>query len=122
MQALTTGNYQGQALPITGPDAVTFKEVTEKIEAAIGKSVAFQPISDEESRRRYSAVSGSVEETEAHVALWRAIREGRLAAVTNHVQQVLGRAPIGLNQWISENIAAFLEAATLTAKHPPGQP
>ena len=122
MAALTTSNYQGQSLPITGPDALTFREVAERIGSAIGKPVAFQSITDEEARRRYSAVSGSVEETEAHVALWRAIREGRLAAVTNHVQQVLGRAPIGLNQWISENIAAFLEAATLTAKHPPGQP
>jgi uncharacterized protein YbjT (DUF2867 family) len=122
VRALTTGNYQGQSLPITGPDALTFKEVAEKIGSAIGKPVAFQSITDEEARRRYSAVSGSVEETEAHVALWRAIREGRLAAVTGHVQQVLGRAPIRLDQWITENITAFLDAATLTAKHPPGQP
>jgi uncharacterized protein YbjT (DUF2867 family) len=121
VQALTTGNYQGQSLPITGPAALTFKEVAERIGAAIGKSVAFQPISDEEARRRYSAVSGSVEETEAHVALWSAIREGRLAAVTDKVQQILGRAPIGLDQWISENITAFLDAATLPAMHPPGQ-
>jgi uncharacterized protein YbjT (DUF2867 family) len=121
-QALTTGYYQNQSLPITGPDALTFKEVAERIGAAIGKSVTFLPISDEEARRRYSAVSGSVEETEAHVALWRAIREGRLAAVTDKVQQILGRAPIGLDQWIAENITAFLDAATLTAKHPPGLP
>jgi uncharacterized protein YbjT (DUF2867 family) len=122
VQALISGDYQGQSLPITGPDALTFKEVTEKIGAAIGKPVTFLPISDEEARRRYSAVSGSVEETEAHVALWRAIREGRLAAVTDKVQQILGRAPIGLDQWIAENITAFLDAATLTAKHPPGLP
>jgi uncharacterized protein YbjT (DUF2867 family) len=122
VQALTTGNYQGQSLPITGPDALSFKEVAERIGSAIGKPVAFQSITDEEARRRYSAVSGSVEETEAHVALWRAIREGRLGAVTDHVQRILGRAPIGLDQWITENIPAFLDAATLTATHPPGQP
>jgi hypothetical protein len=81
-----------------------------------------QSITDEEARRRYSAVSRSVEETETQVALWRAIREGRLAADTDHVQQVLGRVPIGLDQWIPENIPAFLDAATLTATHPPGQP
>jgi uncharacterized protein YbjT (DUF2867 family) len=121
VQALTTGNYQGQSLAITGPDSLTFNEVAEKLGAAIGKSLTFLPISDEEARRRYSAVSGSVEETEAHVALWRAIREGRLATVTDHVQRILGRAPIGLEQWINENITAFLDSATLPAKHPPGQ-
>jgi uncharacterized protein YbjT (DUF2867 family) len=96
-------------LPITGPVALTFGEVTVRIGAAIGKSVAFLPISDEEARQRYSAVSGSEEETEAHVALWRAIREGRLATVNHNVERVLGRKPIVLDQWIIENIGAFLD-------------
>jgi hypothetical protein len=46
-------------------------------------------------------------ETEAHIALWRAIREGRLATVTDTVEQVLGRRPITLDQWAVENAAAF---------------
>jgi len=48
-----------------------------------------------------------VAETEAHVALWRAIREGRLASVTDTVEQVLGRKPITLEEWAKENAAAF---------------
>jgi hypothetical protein len=41
------------------------------------------------------------------VVLWRAIREGRLGAVTQTVQQVLGRRAITLDQWASDNAAAF---------------
>ena len=52
--------------------------------------------------------SGSPEETEAHVALWRAIREGRLGAVTDEVERILGRKPITLDQWLAENTGAFL--------------
>jgi uncharacterized protein YbjT (DUF2867 family) len=107
--ALTTGDYEGQSLTITGPDALTFGEVTAKIGAAIGKSLTFVPISDDEARGRYSAISGSENETEAHVALWRAIREGRLATVNDNVERILGRKPIGLDRWIAENAAAFLE-------------
>ena len=107
--ALTTGDYEGQSLPITGPDALTFGEVTAKIGAAIGKSLTFVPISDDEARRRYSVISGSGEETEAHVALWRAIREGRLATVNDNVERILGRKPIELDRWIAENAAAFLD-------------
>jgi len=106
---LTTGAYEGQSLPITGPEALTFREATAKIGAAIGKPVTFVPISDEEARQGYSAISGSDEETEAHVALWRAIREGRLAAVNDNVEQIVGRKPIALDQWIAENIAAFTD-------------
>ena len=74
VMTLTNRAYDGESLPITGPEALCFAEVTAKIGAAIGKPLAFHPISDEEARERYSRVSGSTEETEAHVALWRAIR------------------------------------------------
>ena len=92
---------------ITGPEALSFAEATEKIGSAIGKELTFQAISDQEAGQRYSAVSGSVAETEAHVSLWRAIREGRLAAVTDNVERILGRKPISLDRWAVENAAAF---------------
>ena len=107
VKALTSRAYHGQALPITGPEALTFAEVTTRIGAAINKPLRFEPISDEQARQRYSRISGSVEETEAHVALWRAIREGRLATVNDNVQRVLGRKAIALDQWLNENAAAF---------------
>jgi len=107
-KALTTRDYYGQSLAITGPEALSFFEVTARIGAAIGKQLKFQPISDDEARRRYSAVSGSDEETEAHVSLWRAIREGRLATVTDGVERVLGRKPFTLDQWLIENKNYFL--------------
>ena len=107
VKALTTRTYYGQSLPITGPQALTLAEVTAKIGAAVGKPLTFQPISDEEAHQRYSCISGSAEETEAHVSLWRAIRQGRLATVTNNVGRILGRKPIALDQWLIENAGAF---------------
>jgi uncharacterized protein YbjT (DUF2867 family) len=106
-KTLTERDFMGRSVPITGPEALSFSDVTARIGAAIGKPLEFIPISDEEARRRYSAVSGSVEETEAHVALWRAIREQRLASVNDNVEQILGRKAIALDQWITENIEAF---------------
>jgi uncharacterized protein YbjT (DUF2867 family) len=106
-EALTTHTYIGESLPITGPEALTFAEVTSKIATAIGKQLSFQPITDDEARQRYSAISSSTEETEAHVALWRAIREGRLATVTPNVESILGRKPIPMDQWITENVTTF---------------
>jgi uncharacterized protein YbjT (DUF2867 family) len=108
-KALITRDYVGQALEITGPEALSFREVTEKIGAAIGKQLRFQPISDEEAGRRFSASGASAEETAAHVELWRAIRQERVGAVTDGVTRVLGRPPILLDQWLSENAAQFHE-------------
>ena len=107
-KALTTREYDGASLPITGPEALTFAEVTARIGAVIKKQLTFQPLSDEEARQRYALISASVEETEAHVSLWRAIREGRLATVTDSVECILGRKPIALDQWLIENAGAFV--------------
>jgi uncharacterized protein YbjT (DUF2867 family) len=107
VKALTTRAYHGRSLPITGPEALSFAEVTARIGAAIGRPLRFREISDEEARQEYSRISGSVEETEAHVSLWRAIREGRLATITDNVEAVLGRKPIAFDQWLVENAAAF---------------
>jgi (4-alkanoyl-5-oxo-2,5-dihydrofuran-3-yl)methyl phosphate reductase len=108
VEALVSTNYLGQSLSITGPDSLTFGEATATIAEAIGKSLKYQAISDEEARERYSKISGSPEETEAHVTLWRAIREGRLADVTHDVEHILGRKPITLRQWARENAHSFL--------------
>jgi uncharacterized protein YbjT (DUF2867 family) len=107
IKALTTRDYDGQSLPITGPEALSFGEVTARIGAVIGRRLMFQPISDEEARQRYSLTGASVEETDAHISLWRAIRDGRLAAVTGNVERILGRKPIALDQWVIENAGAF---------------
>ncbi len=105
--ALTTRRYAGETLAITGPEALSFSEITERIGATIGRRLQFQSISDEEAGQRFSATGASPEEVEAHIALWRAIREGRVATVTDEVQRILGREPKALDQWIIENAATF---------------
>lgn len=106
-RALTTREYVGESLPITGPEALNYAEVTAKLAAAIGRQLRFQPISDEEARQRYAATGASSPETEAHVSLWRAIREGRLANITDNTERILGRKPIAMDQWATENATEF---------------
>jgi (4-alkanoyl-5-oxo-2,5-dihydrofuran-3-yl)methyl phosphate reductase len=107
VEALTSGKYEGQCLPLTGPEALTFDEITARISTAVGRSLRYEAIGDKEAERRFAATGASAEEVAAHIELWRAIRKGRLAKVTDGVERVLGRKPIGLDQWLAENIVAF---------------
>jgi uncharacterized protein YbjT (DUF2867 family) len=107
VQALTSGAYQGQVLSITGPEPLRFAEISARLGAAIGRKIRFEVISDAEAGRRFGASGASPAEVEAHVALWRAIREGRLGAVTDTVARVLGRPAVSFDQWLGENLAAF---------------
>jgi hypothetical protein len=86
---------------------LSFAEVAGMIGAAIGRQLRYETVSDEEARRRFQATGASVQETEAHVELWRSIREGRLGMTNDGVERVLGRKPIGLDRWVAENVGAF---------------
>ena len=44
---------------------------------------------------------------DALVDIWRAVREGRLATVSDGVKQVIGRRPISFDRWAEENADAF---------------
>jgi uncharacterized protein YbjT (DUF2867 family) len=107
VKALTEPEYTGQSLAITGPEALSYADMKSKIAAAIGRSICFQPISDEEERRKMVGRGEPAEIVAAHLSIYRAIRGGRLAAVTDTVERVLGRKPITFHQWVQENAAAF---------------
>jgi uncharacterized protein YbjT (DUF2867 family) len=109
VEALTGRGYLGESLRITGPEALTFAEATQKIAEAISKRIRYESISDEEAALRFAATGASQAEVEAHTALWRAIREGRLGMTTDTVERVLGRPPIPLGHWILEHADAFCE-------------
>jgi uncharacterized protein YbjT (DUF2867 family) len=107
VRALTAPGYIGVSLPITGPVALSYAEMADKIGAAIGKPVSYQAISDEEARKQQIAWGAPEPLVEARLSIFRAIREGRLAAVTDTVERVLGRPPITFDHWAVENSAAF---------------
>ena len=80
-QALTTPQYVGASLPITGPEALSYAEMTALIADAIGKPLTFEPVDDDRERRQMLEGGAPMEIVDAHISIYRAIREGRLAAV-----------------------------------------
>jgi uncharacterized protein YbjT (DUF2867 family) len=111
VKAFTTRAHEGEALVITGPQVLTYGEMASRIGAAIGKTIRFEPISDEEARPSFDRAYA-----EALVDIWRAIREGRLATLTDGVQQVLGRRPVTFDQWAEENAGTFRRSGTTRGK------
>ena len=105
--ALTTGDYDGQELVITGPKALSYGEMTTAIGRAIGKPLGFEEISDDEAYAAAVKWAGKGPYVDALVGIWRAVREGRLDTVTDGVKRVTGREPIPFAQWAAENAASF---------------
>jgi uncharacterized protein YbjT (DUF2867 family) len=106
-EALTSADHEGKTLPITGPMALSYPEMSAKIGAAIGRTITYEAISDDDVRRRHTAIDADPAVIEAHLSIYRAIREGRLAEVTDTVERVVGRRPIAFDTWVEQHAAAF---------------
>jgi uncharacterized protein YbjT (DUF2867 family) len=106
-KVLTTEDYGGDSLPITGPEPLSYLEMTTKIGAAIGRPLKFRAIDERQESEQMLASCDSSEIAAAHMSIYRAIREGRLAKVTNNVARILGRKPLTFDQWVKENRRAF---------------
>jgi uncharacterized protein YbjT (DUF2867 family) len=105
--ALSSSRFRGEALPMTGPEALSYAEMAAKIGAAIGKTVRFREISEGVARQSMAMGGDSDAVIDAHLSIYRAIREQRLAKVTDTVQRVLRRRPISFDEWVEQNAAAF---------------
>jgi len=105
--AMTRPQYAGQSLPITGPEALSFADMTAKVGAAISRRLRFESLSDDEERQQQAAWGSPQPLIEARLSIFRGIREGRLAAVTDNVAAVLGREAISFDRWSLQNAAAF---------------
>lgn len=97
------------SLVITGPKALSYREMAAAIGEAIGKSVRYETLSDAD------ALAGALmwadrAYAEALVDIWRAVREGRLATVTDGVQHLTGRTPKTFGDWIGENVSSFAKS------------
>jgi len=104
---LTTRDHDGASLIITGPQALSYGEMAATVGVAVGKQVRFEEISDQQAHAGVVAWAGEGPYADALVDIWRAVREGRLATVTDGVQQVLGRPPTPFARWAKENAEAF---------------
>jgi uncharacterized protein YbjT (DUF2867 family) len=105
--ALTTDAHEGQALAVTGPEALTYAEMVAKIGAAIGRPLRFEAIGDEVALQNLLRAGLTGEVAEALVTLWREVREGRVDLVTDDVERVTGRKPITFDAWTRDNAQAF---------------
>jgi (4-alkanoyl-5-oxo-2,5-dihydrofuran-3-yl)methyl phosphate reductase len=105
--AMTEPQYAGQSVPITGPEALSFADMTAKVGAVIGRELRFQPVSDDQERRQQAAWGSPQPLIEARLSIFRAMRQGRLATVTDNVAAILGREPISFDRWAQQNAAAF---------------
>lgn len=106
-EALTGTGHENKRYEITGPELLSFYDVADRFTAVLGRKIEYVPVPLPNFKEGLSRVLTSVWHVNAVAALLGEIAEGGLTGLTDTVQQVLGRPPISLEQFIRDNQAVY---------------
>jgi uncharacterized protein YbjT (DUF2867 family) len=106
-EALTRGDFDGQGLTLTGPEALTWGEVGQALTRALGRPVRHDDISAETFTARMLAAGMPGHYAEFMTTLYGFVKAGYTATVTPTVRLVLGRDPHSLDQYAQDHKAAL---------------
>lgn len=99
--ALTTDGHEGQIYELTGPAALTTRELCEAVARATGARVEHREATVDDYVR--ACLQGGMSEPVARfmATLYDPIRQGLSAACTDHVERLTGRPPASLQELLS---------------------
>ncbi|WP_205696670.1 SDR family oxidoreductase [Conexibacter sp. SYSU D00693] len=104
---LTSTGHDGKAYDLTGPSAFSLGEAAELMTALTGKAVRFHDETDEEAFASRASYGAPDWEVAGWVSSYQAIRDGSLAAVSPDVEQLTGRPPTSLADWLGAHPEAL---------------
>ncbi len=104
--ALMDPRHLGKAFVPTGPEALSHAEVARALSQITGRRFVFEDVTDEAWRAEAIESGWDPPDADTLIELFRLIRGGSMAEVTDDVQRVTGRPPIAF--------AAYARAAAET--------
>lgn len=102
--ALLDSGHNGRAYTLTGPEAVTFADVTEVIGRAVGKSIRHDDPPLDEYLSKLAATGTSKGSIDYFGRIYGFTGRGEAAVLTPDVRDVTGRAPRGIDAFVAENL------------------
>ncbi len=105
---LLNEQHDGQTFVVTGSESLSYKAVAERFSVALGKPVRYVDITANEARGKLQAAGHNPVMVEATLELWDACASNLVnVAPTNIVQELTGRPPRSLEDFIAAHRAQF---------------
>jgi uncharacterized protein YbjT (DUF2867 family) len=106
-RTLTRLGHEGKAYDLSGPEALTFAEVAEKLSAAAGRAIRYVDQPEAEFRKSMVEMGAPEPYADALLDLSRYYAAGKASRVTNAVKEVTGNAPISFDQFAGDHASAL---------------
>ena len=105
--ALTTAAHVGKAYTLTGPEALAYTDVAEKLSQLLGRTVTYKDTPLAAMRERLLASGMPEWHVDVQVDFSTALSAGHASVVTDTVEVVTGRPARTLEQFIRAHLALF---------------
>jgi uncharacterized protein YbjT (DUF2867 family) len=105
--ALAGDDHAGRAYALTGPEAMTFKQIAQDLSLVVGRSIAYVDVPYDVAREGMHDAGVPPFVADAVVALFRAQRAGMMERTTDGVQALTGRPPRSFSRFAHDHAAHF---------------
>jgi uncharacterized protein YbjT (DUF2867 family) len=105
--ALSTDAHAGNAYVLTGPEAISYADVAERLSRMLGRTITYKDVPTEVMRERLLATGMPEWHVNVQVDFSTALSAGHASAVTNTVEDVTGKPARTLEQFLREHVAQF---------------
>jgi uncharacterized protein YbjT (DUF2867 family) len=107
VKALTEEGHVGKVYTLTGLEALTNADVAKILSRSLGREIRFVNLPPDKFKEALLSAGVSEWSANALVDLQRLYRERNAARVTQDVEQVLGRPPVRLEQFVDDHKSGF---------------
>lgn len=104
---LTEPGHEGRIYDLTGPEPLSYAQVTAKLSALLGREVAYVPVPDQAAYQAIQGMGMPADYAWALVTLNQGVRRGFADAATQTVELVTGHPARSLDSFLAEHLGAF---------------
>jgi (4-alkanoyl-5-oxo-2,5-dihydrofuran-3-yl)methyl phosphate reductase len=107
VRALTSEDYFGKILEVTGPEALNMAEEVAILSNTLGKPIEYVSITDETARREMERANMPSYIIDGLLPFAAFVRSGKAARIFPTVWEVTGRPALSFTDWAREHAEAF---------------
>jgi uncharacterized protein YbjT (DUF2867 family) len=106
-KTLTEEGHEGKVHELTGPEAISHRDIAEKLSAVLGRPVEHAEVSIEDARGSMVGMGVAEWLADAVAELFEVREAGFLAGVTNTVAEITGREPRSYEEFARDHKEVF---------------
>ena len=99
--------FSKETLYLTGPEAMDLHQAATIFSEVLGKDITYKEPDDETYRKEMEQRGFSKEYIDAMIAVFGKIKKGQVAQTSDSIEQVLGKKPTPLKDYVERNKSVF---------------